>query len=253
VALWKIDDAIALKSENRFSLESVFKTAAIDDRGFRCALYEIDNFSESIFLVVDNDIDIGAANAQCIDLSIEVFEHLGERLHVAVRANAFDGEGLAQYLQFVLFIALAGAEADADDSLHSSVHRQDFDLDVDASGKAGGGDGGSGGRVLAKELAVDLVHGGEMVHGGQENAGFDHILRGQPSGFEESIDVAEDLLGLGLDIALDEFASGGEGDLAAEENEPPFGADPLAVGADSRRGVGSRNNLSGHALKVTDL
>lgn len=94
----------------------------------------------------------------------------------------------------------------------------DFDLYKRVLGKAGDGDGGTGGWDGAfggEVFGVDLIHGGEVAHGFEEDGGFDDVGQVEACLREDGLYVFEDADGLLGDAARDQLAGGGvEGYLA---------------------------------------
>ena len=83
---------------------------------------------------------------------------------------------------------------------------QHLDFDAGAHGQAGDLDGGAGGIGLGHVLLVDRVHGRELFEIEHEDGRFHDVGVGEAGGVEQRLDVLEDLLGLGVDAAVDEFA-----------------------------------------------
>ena len=130
-------------------------------------------------------------------------------------------------------------------------------LDLDAGPQRQGGhpEGGPGREGLAGEVAgVDLVDGGEVGDVGEQDRSLDDVVVPEPGLGQDGAHVLEDLLGLGLDVALDERAGGRvERHLPGDEDEragPLTGGDALGVGADGGGGVGRGDTADGHGFLV---
>src|SRR5690349_17774079 len=65
------------------------------------------------------------------------------------------------------------------------------------------------GDVLADELTVDLVHGGEVVAGGEVDAEHEDVFDGGSAGFQDGLDVLQGAAGLDADVALADVLIGG--------------------------------------------
>ena len=126
-------------------------------------------------------------------------------------------------------------------------------LDLDAGPQRQGGDteGGPGRERLTGEVAgVDLVDGGEVGDVGEQDRGLDDVVVPEPGLGQDGTHILEDLLGLGLDIALDNRTGGRvERHLAGDEDERTgllTGRDTLGVGADGGGGAGGGDTAGGH-------
>lgn len=125
-----------------------------------------------------------------------------------------------------------------------------FDFDEDTHGQALHGEGGAGGAVGVVVLGVDLVHGFEVLHVGQQAGALDDILEGVAGLVEDGLDVLHDLLGLGGDTLGDRLGGGIDGNLARDV-EGVAGLNSLAVGSNGRGGVGSVDDFL-HVIKILD-
>ena len=126
-----------------------------------------------------------------------------------------------------------------------------LDLDAGPQRQGGHAEGGPGREGLTGEVAgVDLVDGGEVGDVGEQDRGLDDVVVPEPGLGQDGAHVLEDLLGLGLDVALDERAGGRvERHLAGDEDERAgllTGGDALGVGADGGGGVGRGDTADGH-------
>ena len=123
------------------------------------------------------------------------------------------------------------------------------------SGRAATPKAARAGRVFAGEVAgVDLVDGGEVGDVGEQDRGLDDVVVPEPGLGQDGAHVLEDLLGLGLDVALDERAGGRvERHLPGDEDERAgtlTGGDALGVRADGGGGVGRGDTADGHGFLV---
>lgn len=130
-----------------------------------------------------------------------------------------------------------------------------LDLDTGPQRQGGHPEGGPGREGLAGEVAgVDLVDGGEVGDVGEQDRGLDDVVVPEPGLGQDGTHVLEDLLGLGLDVALDERTGGRvERHLPGDEDEragPLTGGDALGVGADGGGGVGRGDTADGHGFLV---
>ena len=126
-----------------------------------------------------------------------------------------------------------------------------LDLDTGPQRQGGHPEGGPGREGLAGEVAgVDLVDGGEVGDVGEQDRGLDDVVVAEAGLGQDGAHVLEDLLGLGLDVSLDERAGGRvERHLPGDEDEragPLTGGDALGVGADGGGGVGRGDTADGH-------
>jgi len=130
-------------------------------------------------------------------------------------------------------------------------------LDLNAGPQRQGGhpEGGPGREGLTGEVAgVDLVDGGEVGDVSEQDRGLDDVVVPEPGLGQDGTHVLEDLLGLGLDVALDERTGGRvERHLPGDEDERAgllTGGDALGVGADGGGGVGRGDTADGHGFLV---
>src|SRR5512140_1616520 len=127
-----------------------------------------------------------------------------------------------------------------------SAGGDDLDLDPGIESQPGHADGRSRRRVGWEELAVDLVHRGEVVELAQVDGRLHDVAVVEPDGAEHSPDVLQHLPCLGPDPARDR--AGGAwlvADLAREEHEAA-GLDGLAERQARRRNPGTAEDTLRH-------
>src|SRR5882724_2523604 len=124
-------------------------------------------------------------------------------------------------------------------------YRNGFDLHLHAFGQAADGDSRAGGPVTAEGLGIDLVHGAEVSHVGEEDGGFHHPVEAAPGRLQNGPEVLHHSRSLLRDPTGDYVAGRRvDRDLARRKDEAA-GDDALAVGTDSLGGAGR-----GHELHV---
>lgn len=95
-------------------------------------------------------------------------------------------------------VMVAGAPVFLDSLLGSS----DFDLDKNVKRKTSNLDAGAD-RLGVREVGgIDIVDGLEVVHVLDEDVDLENLSHGGTTVFQQTADVLEDLVGLGLDILL---------------------------------------------------
>ena len=147
--------------------------------------------------------------------------------------------------------SLGTASGTALDRTASGSSGDGLDLDAGPQRQGGHAEGGPGREGLTGEVAgVDLVDGGEVGDVGEQYRGLDDVVVPEPGLGQNGAYVLEDLLGLGLDVALDERAGGRvERHLPGDEDERAgllTAGDALGVGADGGGGVGRGDTADGH-------
>ena len=111
--------------------------------------------------------------------------------------------------------------------------RNRFDLDARILREPGHFDRGTGGRHVAEIGPVHGIHRREIVHVLEEDRRLDDRPERCAGGFEDRLQVLEDLAGLLADIAGQKFARGrDDGDLPGGEDECSAGDDALTVRTD---------------------
>src|SRR5215204_2136921 len=69
-------------------------------------------------------------------------------------------------------------------------------------------DGGPGWRRRGEVRRIRLVHGGEIVHVGEEDGSADDMVEAGAAGLEDLADILKDAVGLDADVAGDDLAGG---------------------------------------------
>jgi len=222
----------------------VLKARAIDDGSFLDGFGNALNLSPRVLAVVDDDVDVGAANSYGVDLAVVLPKKLLVLFKVPIGANAFDEEFSPEQRGLRALIALGGAEGEGYDVLffaHAGCRALEygnrFDFDIHAAGESGDGVGGAGGRVGGEIATVDLVDGREVLHAAEEDGGFGDVGKGESGGGEDGLEVGHNLSDLLFDVTANDVAIGLERDLTAEEKELTTGADGLRIGANGGGGV----------------
>jgi hypothetical protein len=72
------------------ALKGVFEAASVAERGLRHALHKFESGAQRILAFIEAQVQVHAADAEGIHLTVEVEVHLASLGHVAVRADAFN-------------------------------------------------------------------------------------------------------------------------------------------------------------------
>jgi len=77
-----------------------------------------------------------------------------------------------------------------------------LNLDEDISGKPCNLYSGSCGLVVSKELLIDKIDGGEVIHRFEEYCGFDDLSKLRAAGFYDGFEIGECLKSLLVDVSF---------------------------------------------------
>jgi hypothetical protein len=106
----------------------VFEAAAVDHGGDFGPGDKIEDLGEGVPILAYNDVDVRSADAESVDFAIEVGEHLAELLEVAVSADAFDVELLAEDFDFLGLVSLGASQGYGDNLFHACCGTLPFEV-----------------------------------------------------------------------------------------------------------------------------